>query len=223
MSSDDASEARRMVTLTGLATSRGFAAGSVFLHNADGGVLSVVEREISAADVSAELARFAAAMKEARRQIEALAARLEGQSAANVFANHLVILEDPLIVAQIEDVVRKERVNIEAAIRRVVERFRARFGQMDDPYLRERIRDIEDIERRMLRILLGREEMVFASITSPVIIVADDLAPSETVALSRELVLGIATDHGSATSHVALLSRRRAQEKCAADIPECFR
>ena len=207
MSSDDASEARRMVTLTGLATSRGFAAGSVFLHTADGGELSVVEREISAADVSAELARFAAAMKEARRQIEALAARLEGQSAANVFANHLVILEDPLIVAQIEDVVRKERVNVEAAIRRVVERFRARFGQMDDPYLRERIRDIEDIERRMLRILLGREEMVFASITSPVIIVADDLAPSETVALSRELVLGIATDHGSATSHVALLSR----------------
>ena len=207
MSSDDASEARRMATLTGLATSRGFAAGPVFLHTTDGGELAVVEREIPAADVPGELARFAAAMKEARRQIEALAARLDGQSAANVFANHLIILEDPLILAQIEDVVRKEHVNAESAIRRVVERFRTRFGQMDDPYLRERIRDIEDIERRMLRILLGREETVFASITSPVIIVADDLAPSETVALSRELVLGIATDHGSATSHVALLSR----------------
>lgn len=207
MSSDDASEVRRMATLTGLAASRGFAAGSVFLHTADGGELAVVEREMSAADVSAELARFAAALKEARRQIEALATRLEGRSAANVFANHLAILEDPVLNSQIEDAVRKERVNVEAAIRRVVARFRARFGQMDDPYLRERVRDIEDIERRLLRILLGREETVFASIASPVIIVADDLAPSETVALSRELVLGIATDHGSATSHVALLSR----------------
>ena len=207
MSSDDASEARRMATLTGLATSRGFAAGPVFLHTTGGGELAVAEREISAADVSAELERFTAAIKEARRQLEALAARLDGQSAANVFSNHLVILEDPIIIAQVEDVVRKEHLNVEAAIRRVVERFRTRFGQMDDPYLRERIRDIEDIERRMLRILLGREETVFASITTPVIIVADDLAPSETMALSRDLVLGIATDHGSATSHVALLSR----------------
>ena len=207
MSSDDASEARRMATLTGLATSRGFAAGPVFLHTTGGGELAVAEREIAAADVSAELERFTAAIKEARRQLEALAARLDGQSAANVFSNHLIILEDPIIIAQVEDVVRKEHLNVEAAIRRVGERFRTRFGQMDDPYLRERIRDIEDIERRMLRILLGREETVFASITTPVIIVADDLAPSETMALSRDLVLGIATDHGSATSHVALLSR----------------
>ena len=207
MSSDDASEARRMATLTGLATSRGFAAGPVFLHTTGGGELAVAEREIAVADVPSELERFTAAIREARRQLEALAARLDGQTAANVFSNHLIILEDPIIIAQVEDVVRKEHLNVEAAIRRVVERFRTRFGQMDDPYLRERIRDIEDIERRMLRILLGREETVFASITTPVIIVADDLAPSETMALSRDLVLGIATDHGSATSHVALLSR----------------
>ena len=196
-----------MATLTGLATSRGFAAGPVFLHTTGGGELAVAEREIAAADVPAELERFTAAIAEARRQLEALAARLDGQSAANVFSNHLIILEDPIIIAQVEDVVRKDHLNVEAAIRRVVERFRTRFGQMDDPYLRERIRDIEDIERRMLRILLGREETVFASITTPVVIVADDLAPSETMALSRDLVLGIATDHGSATSHVALLSR----------------
>ena len=196
-----------MATLTGLATSRGFAAGPVFLHTTGGGELAVAEREIAAADVSAELERFTAAIAEARRQLEALAARLDGQSAANVFSNHLIILEDPIIIAQVEDVVRKDHLNVEAAIRHVVERFRTRFGQMDDPYLRERIRDIEDIERRMLRILLGREETVFASITTPVVIVADDLAPSETMALSRDLVLGIATDHGSATSHVALLSR----------------
>ena len=133
MSSDDASEARRMATLTGLATSRGFAAGPVFLHTTGGGELAVAEREIAAAAVPNELERFTAAIKEARRQLEALAARLDGQSAANVFSNHLIILEDPIIIAQVEDVVRKDHLNVEAAIRRVVERFRTRFGQMDDP------------------------------------------------------------------------------------------
>lgn len=210
MNSDGAIDARRMATLRGLATSRGFAQGPVFLYSG-GHDLSVPEYEIPPEKVFSESARYYAARAEARRQIETLAARFgefsPNSQEANVFANHLAILDDALVVQEVEGVIRDSRINTEAAIRRVVSRFREMFGKMDDPYLRERVRDIEDIERRFMRILLGREETALAAITSPVVIVADDLTPSETVTLPREFVLGIATDHGSATSHVALLAR----------------
>ena len=196
-----------MVTLTGLATSRGFASGPVFLHTAGDLDLPIPETSIPEGRIDTEIARHHAARREARRQIEGLVARLGDATAANVFANHLAILDDELFVGLIDDAIRSGRINAEAAIRNVVGSFRERFGRMDDPYLRERIRDIEDIERRFMRILIGREETMLSSITSPVVIVADDLAPSETVSLPREFVLGIATDHGSTTSHVALLSR----------------
>ncbi len=207
MNSDVASDERRMATLSGLAASRGFASGPVFVHRRDDGDFTVQDAVVPEGRIPAELERYRDARAQARRQIDDLIARMGDGSAGSVFANHLAILEDPLLVSQVEDTIRSGPYAAERAIRRVVGGFREMFGRMEDPYLRERERDIEDVERRFLRILHGREETSFSSIKSPVIIVADDLAPSETVALPRELVLGIATDHGSATSHVALLSR----------------
>ncbi len=207
MSSKASIQRPRMVTLTGIATSRGLVSGPVFLHSAVDGELAVTECIVPEAHVQEEVDRFRAARVEARRQIEDIASRLEGCSTASVFDNHLAILDDEVVGEQIVDTIRKQRLNAEAAIRQVVGGFRERFKRMNDPYLRERVRDIEDVERRFLRILLGREETAFSSISEPVVIVADDLSPSETVSLPRELVLGIATDRGSATSHVALLSR----------------
>ena len=196
-----------MATLTGIATSRGLVSGPVFLHTAGDGELAVTEYVVPESRVQAEVDRFHAARAVARRQIEDIAARLEDCSTASVFDNHLAILDDDIVGKQIVDTIRKQKLNAEAAIRRVVGGFRERFGRMNDAYLRERVRDIDDVERRFLRILLGREETSFSSISEPVVIVADDLSPSETVSLPREFVLGIATDRGSATSHVALLSR----------------
>ena len=207
MSSKASIQRPRMVTLTGIATSRGLVSGPVFLHSAVDGELTVTECIVPEAHVQEEVDRFRSARIEARRQIEDIASRLEGCSTASVFDNHLAILDDEVVGEQIVDTIRKQRLNAEAAIRQVVGGFRERFKRMNDPYLRERVRDIEDVERRFLRILLGREETAFSSISEPVVIVADDLSPSETVSLPRELVLGIATDRGSATSHVALLSR----------------
>jgi phosphotransferase system enzyme I (PtsI) len=117
------------------------------------------------------------------------------------------MLEDEVIISSIENVIREEHLNLEAAIHRVSESFRKTFERMNDPYLRERARDLDDVERRILRVLAGRAETVLTQITSPVIIVADDLTPSETVTLPRKYILGFATNHGSATSHVALLAR----------------
>lgn len=197
-----------MVTVAGIAVSRGFAAGPVFVHRPDD-VQNVPEYEIAPDRVLAELARYHAARAETRAQIEALVAQLgaQGGTAADVFTNHLAILEDVSLCASVERRIREERVNAETAIRRTVAEFRAAFGRMKDPYLRERVRDVDDIERRCLRVLLGRTGNAFAQIDEPVVVVAADLTPSDTVALPREFVLGFATDRGSATSHVALLAR----------------
>ena len=197
-----------MVTVAGIAASRGFAAGPVFVHRPDD-IISVPEYEIPPERVMSELDRYHAARAETRAQIEALIAQFKDGDGrgTDVFVNHLAILDDAAMTASVERLVRETRLNAEAALRRTVAEFRAAFGRMHDPYLRERVRDVDDVERRLLRVLLGRDENLFSQITEPVVVVAADLAPSETVALRRELVLGFALDRGSATSHVALLAR----------------
>jgi len=198
-----------METLSGLAAARGVVAGPVFLCH-DARDVAVPEYTVPADGVPAELARYRDARVETRRQIEALAARLREGSVgpeADIFDNHLVLFDDPTIVSGIERLIREERLNAEAAVRKTVAEFRAVFGRMHDPYLRERVRDLDDLERRVLDVLLGRSDNPFAAIASPVVIVARDLTPSETVALPRDLVLALVTDRGSVTSHVALLAR----------------
>ena len=197
-----------MVTIAGLATSRGFAAGTVFLYSSANAV-SIPEFEIEEGQVEAELSRYRVARAETRRQLEALSVELRERlpNGPDIFENHLLLFNDASVIADHERLIREEHLNAEAAIRRTTDVFRAMFGRMKDPYLRERVRDLDDIERRLLRVLVGREDNAFSLITSPVIVVADDLTPSETISLPRGLILGFATERGSTTSHVALLAR----------------
>ena len=197
------------VSVSGLATSRGFAAGPVFLYS-KACSLAVPEYILPESDIMAELDRFRTALAETRRQIEELAEKFRSAAdgiATDVLANHLLLIDDPMAVSAVERRIRDERLNAEAAIRRTTDDFRAMFAKMKDPYLRERQRDVEDVEARVLRILLDCSESAFDHVTSPVVVVADDLTPSETVTFPRELILGFATNRGSTTSHAALLAR----------------
>jgi len=200
-----------METLSGLATSHGLVAGPVFVYGGEEDV-PVPEYSVAPEACLQELARFHAARAETRRQIEAMAESLRQRTdgpAAEIFDNHLLLFDDPSIVSGIERRIRDEHLNAEAAVRKTCAAFRAVFAKMKDAYLRERIRDVDDLERRILMVLMGRDANPFSAITSPVIVVAPDLTPSETVTLPRELILGFVTDRGSTTSHVALLARAR--------------
>lgn len=199
----------QMKTLSGLAISRGYVAGPVFLLSADK-VQARPERTILRENVIEELARFHSARTLTRKQIESLIDNLRtnaDSSGVDVFKNHLLIVDDPVLLREVENFISVDCFSAETAIHRVVEKFRLIFENMDDPYLRERVRDIEDIERRFLQNLTGAESLNTISIDQPSIIIAEDLTPSETVAIPRELVLGFATDRGSSTSHVSLLAR----------------
>ncbi len=198
-----------METVAGLAISRGLVAGPAFIYRADS-LPAVPELDIAPEGVEGELARFNSARAEARRQLTALIGQLKergGGGETDVFANHLELFDDVLLVAAVERNIRERHVNAEAAVRRAMGEFREVFARMKDPYMRERARDLDDIERRILRVLTATEETTLSQIDRPVIIVADDLTPSETVTMPREFVLGFATDRGSTTSHVALLAR----------------
>ncbi len=198
-----------MTTVTGLPTARGFAVGPVFVYRGDGEI-PVPQYIVEEGREADELARLRRAMDETRRDLEDLIVVLKertGRADVRVFECHLMILEDAMLVRETEEHVTRDRLNAEAAVRRTMNGARAQFERMNDPYFRERVRDIDDIERRLLKRLTGHGRDTHLELKVPSVVVSDDLTPSETVLLPRECVLGFATNGGSVTSHVALLAR----------------
>ena len=198
-----------MTTVTGLATARGLASGPVFIYRGDGEI-PIPQYVVQAGREADELRRLKRAMVETRRDLEGLIAVLKertGRSDVRVFECHLMLLEDGMLTKETEDHVTLDHLNAEAAVRKTMNGARAKFERMNDPYFRERVRDIDDIERRLLKQLTGYGRNAVVELSAPSIVVADDLTPSETVQLPREFVLGFATNGGSTTSHVALLAR----------------
>ncbi len=196
-------------TMHGLATARGLAAGPVFVYRGDGDI-PIPEYIVEEGCVDAERARLdssiAAIRVDLEKMIETLRERT-GRKDLRVFECHLMILEDAFLIDEIEKRISANRLNAEAAVRKVFAMHRAQFEKMNDAYFRERARDLDDVERRLLKSLTGYSNKAHLELKAPSIVVADDLTPSETVQLPREFVLGFATNGGSTTSHVALLAR----------------
>lgn len=201
-----------MATLAGIPTARGLVAGPVFLYRGDGEI-PVPEYVVEPGREEEEFRRFERAVVDTKRDLENLISVLRertGRADVRVFECHLMFLEDPTFSDEIRRSVEKDHVNAEAAVKSFTDRMRVQFSRMNDPYFRERVRDFDDVERRLLMALTGFAPDTSLELKSPAIIVADDLTPSETVRLPRENVLGFATNGGSATSHVALLARAMA-------------
>ncbi len=200
---------KAMKTVAGLATARGFAVGPAFIYRGDGEI-PIKEFVVEEDCVQSEIQRLQRALVETKRDLEGLIAVLKertGRSDVRVFECHLMILEDAVLQEETKNYVLHDRLNAEAAVRRTANGARAQFERMNDPYFRERVRDLDDIERRLLKVLIGFDRNPKLDLKVPSIIVADDLTPSETVQLPKEFVLGIAINGGSTTSHAALLAR----------------
>lgn len=198
-----------MTTFSGIPTARGLASGPAFLFRGARD-LPVCEYVVEPGREEDELLRMKKAAADVRRDLENLASVLRergGGPDANVFESHLMMLEDEVMRGEVKRGIMENHLNAEAAVRAAADRARAMFGRMNDPYFRERVRDFEDVERRLLAALAGFHGGVRVELNRPSIVVADDLSPSETVQLPRENVLAFATGGGSATSHVALIAR----------------
>lgn len=169
---------------------------------------NLVKRE-TIEDPEQEILRFQTAQKEAISQLEEIyeKAKLEvGELSASIFQVHSMMLLDEDFLDSIYHMIRENHVNAEFATGKTAENFYTMFSEMDDEYMQARAADVKDIAERVISILQNRGTD-FSFVTEPVILVAEDLAPSETVQMDKSKILGIVTRHGSANSHTAILAR----------------
>lgn len=194
-----------MILVQGKGVSKGIAEGPLyFLQKPDTTIVKETGK-----DVEAEKTRIAEAKEKSAAQLLALAEKCReeaGDDAAFVFETHAMFLDDDDYVEGINDLLESEQCNAEYAVRTSGDNFAAMFAAMDDAYMSARAADIKDITQRLLNNLMG---IVDGGIDSevPVILCADDLAPSETLQLDKSLILGFALQGGSGTSHTAILAR----------------
>ncbi|MBU5341456.1 phosphoenolpyruvate--protein phosphotransferase [Caldifermentibacillus hisashii] len=192
--------------ITGIAASSGIAIGKAY---------RLVEPDLSfqkttVEDSEKEISRFRDSLRIAKSQLEAIrdhAREALGPDKAEIFEAHLLILNDPEIVAPIEDKIKNEKMNAEAALQETTDMFIGIFEQMDNEYMRERAADIRDVRKRVLAGLLNVTIPNPSMISEEVIIVAEDLTPSDTAQLNRKFVKGFTTDIGGRTSHSAIMAR----------------
>jgi phosphoenolpyruvate-protein phosphotransferase (PTS system enzyme I) len=160
--------------------------------------------------VNAELQRLDEALHATRSEILALQRRMEeregGREAAEVFETHLLILDDVTVLYHVRKTVRNKLITVDSVYYQLMRKHTEALRGVDDAYLRERYVDLKDITQRVMRHLRG-EQRTELHFDQPVIIVAHDLTPSDTVALDRSLVAGFAIEAGSANSHVAIIAR----------------
>jgi phosphotransferase system enzyme I (PtsI) len=160
-------------------------------------------------DTDLEIKRFTQAKEQAKSQLEALyekALKEVGEANAAIFEVHQMMLDDLDYVESITNMISSQGINAEYAVATTGDNFAEMFAAMDDDYMRERAADVKDISNRVIHILQGGSEQAGLG-DQPVIILADDLAPSETVQLDKSKVLSFVTRHGSTNSHTAILAR----------------
>ncbi|MCX7918893.1 MAG: phosphoenolpyruvate--protein phosphotransferase [bacterium] len=194
--------------LTGIGVSPGVAIGKVFLLDSDR--YFVPERKLSESEIADEISRFRQAVEQTKQQLMDLKTKVEkeiGATAAEIFATHLMLLEDPSLIQQTIERIRQDKTNAEYLFTQVLQKMIAVFAKMEDEYLRERATDLRDVGRRVISNLLGKERETLAKLEEEVIVVAYDLAPSDTASMVKEKVIGFATDTGSRTSHTAIMAR----------------
>ncbi len=194
-----------MKEIQGQGVSGGIAEGKLyFLSRSDAAVNRQTGR-----DPDAEKRRLTEARRETVRQLNELAEKgraVAGEESALLFEIHAMLTEDEDFVACMEEIVESEKCNAEYAAQAAGEKFAAALAQMDDPYMRERAADIRDVARRIMENLDGSTGAVEWP-DEPIILAADDLAPSQTIQLDRGKILAFVTRQGSASSHTAILAR----------------
>ncbi|MBZ9684831.1 phosphoenolpyruvate--protein phosphotransferase [Clostridium estertheticum] len=157
-----------------------------------------------------EIKRYKVAMENSKSEIQDIynnVLKNIGENEATIFEAHLMILEDPEMLEQIEKKIKDDKVNAEWALKEISEMFIAMFDAMDNEYMKERAADIKDVTSRLMKKLLNIEEVNFGQLANEVIIVARDLTPSDTSQIDKKKVLGFITEIGGRTSHSAIMAR----------------
>ena len=202
-----------MITRRGIAVSPGVAIGPAFVFGAE--EFRIAPRRVSeqantdSAIVESEVQRFHQAVASTVEELEGNEAALResvGEQYAAIFGAHRMMVRDPKLNGEIESLIRDRHFTPEYAVTSVFRKFADRFRNLPSAHLAERANDVLDLEKRLVRHLLGTRHEEIAQLTEPVILLAANLTPSETAGLPREHVRGFATETGGRTSHTAILA-----------------
>ena len=194
-----------MITISGKTVCAGVAFGPVFVFSREESTIK--RRHIESSEE--EIARFEKAREKAIEELGMLydkAIAEVGEANAMIFQIHQMMLEDLDYIESIKNIITDQLINAETAVGQTCDNFVQMFRAMDDAYMRERSADVKDVSERLIKILSGKDKGGIVS-DEPVIIVADDLAPSETVQFDKEKILAFVTEGGSTSSHTSILAR----------------
>ena len=194
--------------IQGISGSRGVAVGNVYRYIQE--EIVIPDYTVAEDKVEAEIGKFASAMAATLKQLDTIrqkALKDMGPEEAAIFEAHMQIAQDPSLSDGIKSLVETSHTNVVAATAQTIETFANIFLGMEDPYMRERGADIKDIGDRLMRNMLGMNPRGLSHISGEVILVAQDLAPSDTASLDKNVVKGIVTAAGGPTSHAAIMAR----------------
>lgn len=197
-----------MITKKGINASPGVAIGTALVLDAED--YRIPRRTVESGQVQAELVTLDSALETSRNEVAELrvaAARKIGEQAGDIFRFHEGLIGDRRLRESASELIRQNRYSAAFAFSQIMNQRQKEFRALNDPYLKERVRDLHDIEKRVLRHILGRQREAIANLTEPVIVFAHDLTPSQAVSIDRKHVLGFAIDVGGQTSHTAILVR----------------
>ena len=194
--------------IQGISGSRGVAVGNVYRYIQE--EIVIPDYTVAEDKVEEEIGMFAAAMAATLKQLDTIRQKAldeMGPEEAAIFDAHMQIAQDPSLSDGIKSLVESSHTNVVAATAQTIETFANIFLGMEDPYMRERGADIKDIGDRLMRNMLGMNPRGLSHISGEVILVAQDLAPSDTASLDKNVVKGIVTAAGGPTSHAAIMAR----------------
>ena len=194
--------------IQGISGSRGVAVGNVYRYIQE--EIVIPDYTVAEDKVEEEIGKFAAAMAATLKQLDTIRQKAldeMGPEEAAIFEAHMQIAQDPSLSDGIKSLVESSHTNVVAATAQTIETFANIFLGMEDAYMRERGADIKDIGDRLMRNMLGMNPRGLSHISGEVILVAQDLAPSDTASLDKNVVKGIVTAAGGPTSHAAIMAR----------------
>ncbi len=197
-----------MIKIKGIGVSGGVGIGKVLILRKD--EFSVPKKKISHDEISREIYRLEEALMETRKEISDLQKKISkdiGFDHGRIFEAHYLVLEDRVLIEDVIKQIKIKKVNVEYAFSESIKKYVDTLLNLNDEYLRERVIDIEDISRRVLKTMLKEKTLSLSDLKEKVVIVAHDLGPSQTASLPKENVLGFVTDVGGRTSHTAIIAK----------------
>ncbi|MFC1570389.1 phosphoenolpyruvate--protein phosphotransferase [Candidatus Omnitrophota bacterium] len=199
---------KKQIQLKGIPAAPGIVMGKAHIFGSED--MTPIEHDIDEKDMTREIERFNQALKLTRKElleIEKKISREMGIEHGKIFAAHLLVLEDTVLIHEVIARLKKRKKNIGTVFTEVLNKYIGALADAKDEYLRDRITDIADVGKRILKNLVGKKERSLEDLDEKAIIIAYDLAPSDTAMMHKGRVMGFATDIGGRTSHTAIMAK----------------